>query len=194
MRTASIERTTSETSIKASLNLDGNGHAEIETGIGFLNHMLRLFAFHSGIDLEMKAQGDLDVCDHHTVEDCGIVLGMLLNQALGDRKGIARYGGMRMVMDETLCQVDLDISGRPYLVYQVDLTREYIHDYSCEMTKEFFYALAMQAKLTLHINVLYGDNDHHKVEAIFKGVARALAKASYISGDKIPSSKGVIQC
>lgn len=194
MRKSEIIRETKETKIKASMNIDGTGESDVKTGIGFFDHMLTLFAFHSGFDLILEAEGDLSVCDHHTIEDCGIVLGTLVNQCLGDRAGIQRYGSMRMVMDETLCDVDLDISGRPYLVYHCELSRETIKDYSCEMTKEFLYAFAMQSKITLHVNVLYGDNDHHKIEAIFKGLGRALKKACEITGTEIPSSKGVIQC
>ncbi|OCN03828.1 imidazoleglycerol-phosphate dehydratase [Erysipelotrichaceae bacterium MTC7] len=192
-RFASKRRDTKETQIEMSLNLDGSGTSDIDTGIGFFDHMLTLFAFHSGFDLVCKAKGDLYVDDHHMIEDCGILLGELFQLALGDKRGIARYGSMRMVMDETLCTVDADISGRPYLVFHADFQRESINGYSLEMTKEFFYAFVMQAKVTLHINLLYGDNDHHKVEAMFKGLARALKQAIQVEGTSIPSSKGVIQ-
>lgn len=193
MRSVSKSRETKETSISISLNLDGTGKSNIETGIGFFDHMLTLFAFHSGFDLEVKANGDLNVDDHHTIEDIGILLGNCLREALGDRKGINRYGNFMMPMDETLCNVTLDISGRPYLVYHCELTREKIGDYSCEMTEEFLRALAVQAGLTLHVNVLYGTNNHHMVEAIFKALGRALKEAVKITGTEIPSSKGVLE-
>lgn len=193
MRSVSKTRETKETSISVSLNLDGSGKSNIETGIGFFDHMLTLFAFHSGFDLDVKAKGDLYVDDHHTIEDIGILLGNCLREALGDRKGIQRYGNFMMPMDETLCNVTLDISGRPYLVYHCELTREKIGDYSCEMTEEFLRALAVQAGLTLHVNVLYGTNNHHMVEAIFKALGRALKEAVSITGTEIPSSKGVLE-
>jgi imidazoleglycerol-phosphate dehydratase len=193
MRSVSKTRETKETSISVSLNLDGSGKSNIETGIGFFDHMLTLFAFHSGFDLDVKAKGDLYVDDHHTIEDIGILLGNCLREALGDRKGIQRYGNFMMPMDETLCNVTLDISGRPYLVYHCELTREKIGDYSCEMTEEFLRALAVQAGLTLHVNVLYGTNNHHMVEAIFKALGRALKEAVKITGTEIPSSKGVLE-
>ncbi len=193
MRSVSKTRETKETKISISLNLDGSGKSNIETGIGFFDHMLTLFAFHSGFDLDVKAKGDLYVDDHHTIEDIGILLGNCLREALGDRRGIQRYGNFMMPMDETLCNVTLDISGRPYLVYHCDLTREKIGDYSCEMTEEFLRALAVQAGLTLHVNVLYGTNNHHMVEAIFKALGRALKEAVTITGTEIPSSKGVLE-
>jgi imidazoleglycerol-phosphate dehydratase len=193
MRSVSKSRETKETCISISLNLDGTGKSNIETGIGFFDHMLTLFAFHSGFDLDVQANGDLNVDDHHTIEDIGILLGNCLREALGDRKGINRYGNFMMPMDETLCNVTLDISGRPYLVYHCELTREKIGDYSCEMTEEFLRALAVQAGLTLHVNVLYGTNNHHMVEAIFKALGRALKEAVKITGTEIPSSKGVLE-
>ena len=193
MRSVSKSRETKETSISISLNLDGTGKSNIETGIGFFDHMLTLFVFHSGFDLDVKANGDLYVDDYHTIEDIGILLGNCLREALGDRKGINRYGNFMMPMDETLCNVTLDISGRPYLVYHCELTREKIGDYSCEMTEEFLRALAVQAGLTLHVNVLYGTNNHHMVEAIFKALGRALKEAVKITGTEIPSSKGVLE-
>lgn len=193
MREARIERKTKETQIKAMLNLDGSSKADIDTGIGFLDHMLDLFSFHSGCDLFLNAQGDLNVCDHHTIEDIGIVLGLLIKESLGDKRGIHRYGHFTIPMDETLCTVDLDLSGRPYLVYHCDLHREAIGSYSTEMTEEFFRAVAMNCGLTLHINVHYGHNDHHKVEAIFKAFGRALKEAIQIESDRIESSKGVLE-
>lgn len=193
MRGSEMQRITKETEIEASLCFEGTGKSEIQTGIGFFNHMLDLFAFHSGFDLSIIARGDLEVCDHHTIEDCGIVLGSLIKEALGDKRGIHRYGHFTMPMDETLCDVTLDLSGRPYLVYHCDLKREKIGEYSTEMTEEFFRALCMNCGMTLHINVLYGTNDHHKVEAIFKAFGRALKEAVQIDSDRIVSSKGVLE-
>jgi imidazoleglycerol-phosphate dehydratase len=192
-RKAQAKRNTKETQIEIAINLDGSGKNMIDTGIGFFDHMLQLFAFHSGFDLDVKANGDLYVDDHHTIEDIGILLGQLIKEALGDKRGIARYGFFSMPMDETLCNVSLDFSGRPYLVYNAELTREKIGEYSTEMTEEFLRALAFNAGLTLHVNVLYGNNDHHKVEAIFKALARAMKQAVKIESDAIPSSKGVLE-
>lgn len=192
-REAQLTRTTKETDITASLALEGNGKADVSTGIGFFDHMLELFAFHSGFDLNLKAVGDLQVCDHHTIEDCGIVLGTLMKQCLGERRGITRYGSFRMPMDETLAVVDLDISGRPYLVFHCDFRREQIGAMSTEMVQEFLRAFAFAAGITLHVNVLYGENDHHKAEAIFKALARALKQAVLVSGTAIPSSKGMLE-
>lgn len=191
-RMAQANRNTKETKIQAILNIDGSGEAKVRTGIGFFDHMITLLAFHSNMDITLQAEGDLAVCDHHTIEDCGILLGKLFKEALADKRGIARYGSMRMVMDETLCLVDIDISGRPYLVYNCELKRDMIKDYSCEMTKEFLYAFMVNAGITLHVNVVYGENDHHKVEAIFKGLGQALKRAVTIESDKLPSTKGMI--
>lgn len=193
MRRAIQERNTKETELNMILDLDGNSEAKIDTGIGFFNHMLELFAFHSGFDLKVKARGDLEVDDHHTIEDLGILMGKCIREALGDKKGIARYGSFRMPMDESLAVVDLDISGRPYLVFNADFTREKVGEYSTEMTEEFFRAVCDHAGITLHINVPYGKNDHHKIEAIFKAFARALKQAVKVEGDFIPSSKGVLE-
>lgn len=193
MRKVTKERNTKETKIKMSINLDGNGTSTIDTGVGFFDHMLTLLAFHSKFDLDIKANGDLYVCDHHTIEDIGILLGNAIKEALGDKRGINRYGSFTIPMDETLCNVTLDISGRPYLVYHCELKRESIGTYSTEMTEEFLRALAVQAGITLHVNVYYGTNDHHKVEAIFKALGRALKQAVEITGTEIPSSKGVLE-
>lgn len=193
MREARINRKTKETDIKLYLNLDGTGQSDIETGIGFLDHMLDLFAFHSGFDVEILADGDLDVDDHHTVEDIGIALGQALKQALGDKRGIARYGNCRLVMDESLAQTDLDFSGRPYLVFGADFSRENVGKLSTEMVQEFLRALAFNSGLTLHVMVPYGTNDHHKIEAIFKSMARAMKQAVKVEGDQVPSSKGVLE-
>lgn len=193
MRIAEMTRQTKETSISAVLCLDGPIETRIDTGIGFLDHMLELFAFHSGFGLQVQCKGDLHVDDHHSVEDIGIVLGQLLREALGDKRGIARYGFMSLPMDETLANVSLDISGRPFLVYNCELQREKIGDFSCEMLEEFLRAFAFNALITLHVNVPYGTNDHHKAEAVFKALGRALKKAAAVEGDDIPSSKGMLE-
>ena len=194
MRSGNVERKTLETGISAEWCLDGSGSCEINTGIGFFDHMLTLLAKHSFSDLVMHAVGDLDVDSHHTVEDCGIVLGQALKEAVGDKAGIHRYGNCFLPMDEALVQVCLDLSGRPYLVFDADIPKVQLGIYDAEMTEEFFRALAMQAGLTLHIRVLYGKNTHHIIEAIFKGFARALAEAvafdSRVHG--VMSSKGTL--
>lgn len=194
MRTASLERRTLETGVSCEINLDGSGSCDINTGIGFFDHMLTLLAKHSFCDLSLQAQGDLDVDSHHTVEDCGIVLGQTLKEALGNKEGIHRYGNCFLPMDEALVQVCLDFSGRPYLVFDGDIPKVTLGMYDTEMTEEFFRALAVQAGITLHIRVLYGKNTHHIIEAIFKGFARAMAEAialdSRVKG--VMSSKGVL--
>ena len=177
MRSGNVERKTLETGISAEWCLDGSGSCEINTGIGFFDHMLTLLAKHSFSDLVMHAVGDLDVDSHHTVEDCGIVLGQALKEAVGNKAGIHRYGNCFLPMDEALVQVCLDFSGRPYLVFDAEIPKVQLGIYDAEMTEEFFRALAMQAGLTLHIRVLYGKNTHHIIEAIFKGFARALSEA-----------------
>lgn len=192
MRSAASNRVTKETSIAANICFEGCGNADINTGIGFFDHMLTLFAFHSGFDIRVQAKGDLEVCDHHTVEDIGIILGDLIKEALGDKRGITRYGNFVLPMDETLAQVSLDISGRPYLVYHCELKRDTIGSFSCEMVSEFLRAFANHAGITLHVNVYYGENDHHKVEAIFKALGRAMKQAVTIESDQLPSSKGVL--
>ena len=191
-RCAKQNRDTKETKVSCYMNLDGDGTSDIHTGIGFFDHMLTLFSFHSGIDLTLSAQGDLEVCDHHTVEDCGILMGACLNEALQDKRGIGRYGSMLLPMDEALAQVVLDISGRSFLVYNCELKRDTIGSFSCEMVEEFLRAFAFQAGITLHVNVPYGTNDHHKVEAIFKTLGRALKAAIAVSGDALPSTKGTL--
>ena len=192
MRIKWEERVTKETSIKAEINLDGTGKADIDTGIGFFDHMLTLFAFHSRFDLTVKAKGDLEVCDHHTVEDVGILLGSLVKEALGDKRGIERYGSFNLPMDETLANVTLDISGRSFLVYNCELKRDTIGTFSCEMLEEFLRAFAFNAGITLHVNVYYGTNDHHKVEAVFKALGRAMKEACKVTGDALPSTKGLL--
>lgn len=194
MRSGNVERKTLETGISAEWCLDGSGSCEINTGIGFFDHMLILLAKHSFSDMVVYAVGDLDVDSHHTVEDCGIVLGQALKEAVGDKAGIHRYGNCFLTMDEALVQVCLDFSGRPYLVFDADIPKVQLGIYDAEMTEEFFRALAMQAGLTLHIRVLYGKNTHHIIEAIFKGFARALSEAvafdSRVHG--VMSSKGTL--
>ncbi|CAM3089445.1 imidazoleglycerol-phosphate dehydratase HisB [Lactococcus hircilactis] len=196
MRKATLTRDTKETQISLELNLDGSGKATIDTGIGFLDHMLTLLAFHGDFDLTVKCQGDLEVDCHHSTEDIAIALGKCFDQALGERRGIKRYGSFTIPMDEALVTCDLDISGRPYLVFNVDLSgNQKLGNYDTEMTEEFFRALAFNAGVTLHLNEKYGKNTHHIIEACFKSTARALKHA--VSTDKnksdaIPSSKGII--
>lgn len=195
MRKVNIERNTKETKIKMKLNLDGQGVTQINTGIGFIDHMLDLFAFHGNFDLDIECNGDLNVDSHHTVEDLGIVLGLCIKEALGDKKGINRYGFFRMPMDETLFETVLDISGRPYLVYNASLNTQRLGNYETEMTEEFFRAVAMNSGMTLHLNLIYGTNTHHIIEAMFKSFGRALKEAVIIdekNKDKVVSSKGVL--
>lgn len=192
MRKAKIERKTNETNINLEFNIDGEGKGNIDTGIGFLDHMLNLMIFHGSFDLNLKCKGDLYIDDHHTVEDIGIALGQAFKEAIGDRKGINRYGDIKIPMDEALGQVILDISNRSYLVYNMDFNREKLGDISCENFKEFFRAFAHNGGLTLHINLLYGENDHHKIESIFKALGRALKEGSQIVSEIIPSSKGIL--
>lgn len=193
-RRAEIERKTAETQISIKLNLDGEGTCDIATGIGFLDHMLTLLAKHSFMDLTVKAKGDLEVDSHHTVEDIGIVLGEALREALGDKAGIHRYGNCFIPMDETLAQVCLDFSGRPFLVFGAEIPKIQLGNYDAEMTEEFFRAVAMHCGLTLHIRVLYGSNVHHIIEAIFKAFARAVAEATAVDPrvKGVMSSKGVL--
>ena len=173
-------RKTNETEIVVELG----GETKIGTGVGFYDHMLELFAFRSGLGLRIEAKGDLIVDPHHTIEDVGITLGMVLAEELGDKKGIARYGSARIPMDECLAQVDLDISGRPFLVWNADIRDE--------MIEEFFRALAFNAGITLHVNLLYGKNEHHKCEAVFKAFGAAMKQALIKTGDRIESTKGVL--
>ena len=194
VRRAEIERKTAETQISIKLNLDGEGTCDIATGIGFLDHMLTLLAKHSFMDLTVKAKGDLEVDSHHTVEDIGIVLGEALQEALGDKAGIHRYGNCFIPMDETLAQVCLDFSGRPFLVFGAEIPKIQLGNYDTEMTEEFFRAVAVHCGLTLHIRVLYGSNVHHIIEAIFKAFARAVAEATAVDPrvKGVMSSKGVL--
>lgn len=193
-RTAAIKRITKETSIKLSLTVDGSGKTAICTSVPFLDHMLNLFARHGLFDLDVEASGDIDIDFHHTVEDIGIVLGEAFKQALGDKKGIRRYGQASVPMDETLASVAVDISGRPYLVYHVNLPKVKIGDFDVELAREFFQAFVNHCGLNLHINVMYGDNVHHIIEACFKAFARALDTASQLDPriDGVMSTKGVL--
>lgn len=192
MRTAIVERNTKETQIKIELNLDG-GEVKVDTGIGFFDHMLTAFGVHGGFGLNVKVTGDLDVDTHHTVEDTGIALGKAFNEALGDMSGINRYGTFYIPMDESLAQASLDISNRPFLVFNADLAQEKCGDYETCVTEEFWRAFAVNSAITLHINVLYGANAHHEIEAIFKAVAHALKIAVQKNGDDcVLSTKGVL--
>lgn len=194
MRTAKINRQTGETNITVELNLDEQTGIEIDTGVGFFNHMLTLFAKHGRFGLKVKAVGDLDVDVHHTVEDTGIVLGQCFKQALGKKEQIERYGNAFVPMDETLAQVTVDLSGRSYLVFNAELDNPRLGIYETEVTEDFFQALAFNAEMNLHANVLYGRNTHHKIEALFKATARAMRKAVTINPaiKGVNSTKGVI--
>ena len=175
-RQATVERSTKETKIKATVDLDGTGAYDIATGVGFLDHMLEQLARHSLIDITLKAKGDLHIDFHHTTEDCGIVLGQAVAKALGDKQGIARYASVYLPMDETLTRVAVDVSGRPHLVWKVQFSRPKLGDMDTELFREFFQAFAQHAGITLHVENLYGENNHHIAETCFKGLARALAR------------------
>ncbi len=192
MRKATLRRTTGETDISITLTIDGTGRFEGTSGIGFFDHMLHLLARHSGMDISLTCQGDLDVDNHHTIEDIGITLGEVFEKALGDKKGIHRYGCFFCPMDETLSRIVLDLSGRSYLVFDVDIPVERIGSFETEMTREFFLAFANNAKMNLHMATLYGVNGHHIVESLFKGIAHALKEAVTIEGDTVLSTKGVL--
>ena len=193
-RRAEVHRVTSETDIAVTLTLDGAGAAEVSTGIGFLDHMLELFAHHGGFDLVVAAHGDLDVDGHHTVEDVGLALGQALKDALGDKRGIRRYGSCLLPMDEALAMVVLDLSGRPYFVHDLQLAGVRIGEFEGGLAAHFLCSLSMQAGMTLHVRLLAGSEAHHIVEAVFKGVARALAQACerHGRGDAVPSTKGTL--
>lgn len=192
MRKATLRRTTGETDISITLTIDGKGNFEGTSGIGFFDHMLHLLARHSGMDIFLTCQGDLDVDNHHTIEDIGITLGEVFEKALGDKKGIHRYGCFFCPMDETLSRIVLDLSGRSYLVFDVDIPVERIGSFETEMTREFFLAFANNAKMNLHMATLYGVNGHHIVESLFKGIGHALKEAVTIEGDTVLSTKGVL--
>ncbi len=195
MRQASVERNTKETRISTSVDLDGTGKYDVSTGIGFLDHMMEQLSRHSLIDLRLRAQGDLHIDFHHTTEDTGYAVGEAVSLALGDRAGIVRYGGALIPMDETLTRVALDCSNRPYLVWKVDFSRPKLGEMDTELFQEWFKAFAQSAGLTLHVETLYGENNHHIVESCYKGLARALMAAVAIDprkADAVPSTKGVL--
>ncbi len=193
MRAASLSRKTAETDIAVSIGLDGTGASTIRTGVGFLDHMLELFARHGLFDVTATCAGDLHVDQHHSVEDIGIALGQAFARALGDKKGIRRYSCVHLPMDETLTRVSIDISGRPFLVFRTTFTREKIGDFDTELVREWFQAFVMNAGITAHVETLYGENSHHIAESCFKGLARALREAVAVDprdADRIPSTKG----
>jgi imidazoleglycerol-phosphate dehydratase len=192
-RQATIDRSTKETKIKATVDLDGTGAYDIATGVGFLDHMLEQLSRHSLIDITLKAKGDLHIDFHHTTEDAGIVLGQAVAKALGDKQGIARYASLYLPMDETLTRVAVDVSGRPYLIWKVAFSQSKVGEMDTELFREFFQAFAQNAGITLHVECLYGDNNHHIAETCFKGLARALREAVAIDprqAGRVPSTKG----
>jgi len=191
-RTAKVHRRTKETDITLEINLDGEGKYEIDTGVGFLDHMLTHLSKHSKIDLAVKASGDLEVDAHHTVEDIAICLGECLIEALGDKKGIARYGNSSMPMEDALANISIDLSGRPACVYNVEYRTERIGDFDVECIEELLRSFSNNGKFNLHVNVPYGTNSHHIAEAIFKGLGKSLATAVSIVGTDVPSTKGVL--
>ena len=194
MRKAEVSRESRETKISLTLNLDGSGRTDIRTGIGFFDHMLELLKKHALIDLSVKAEGDLDVDYHHTVEDVGLVLGQALDKALGDRKGLTRYGFASIPMDEALCETSLDLGGRPFLVMQCAMKHMMVRDFEVKLVEEFFRAVSVEARANIHLRQVYGDEAHHVCEGLFKSFARALRAAVKIDPAEkgIPSSKGVI--
>lgn len=194
MREAHVERRTKETSISLSLNLDGSGVVDVDTGIGFFDHMIELLGKHALIDITLKAEGDLDVDYHHTVEDTGLVLGKALDQALGSRAGLVRYGFACIPMDEALCQTAVDLGGRPFLVMQCPMKHMTVRDFEVKLVEEFFRALSVESRSNIHIKQIYGDEAHHVCEGIFKSFARALRQAKSVDPQEkgVPSSKGVI--
>ena len=195
MRTGAVKRKTKETDIEVAVDLDGTGASAVATGIGFLDHMLDLLARHSRIDIRVKALGDLHIDQHHTTEDTGIALGQAVRQALGDMKGITRYSDVHVPMDEALTRVAIDISGRPFLVFRVAFGRDKVGAFDTELVREWFQAFALNAGITLHVETLYGANDHHIAESCFKALARALRGAVAIdarAAGEVPSTKGVL--
>ncbi len=194
-RTAEIKRTTNETTIQVSLNVDGTGQFNMATGVGFFDHMLEQLSKHSLIDMKVHAKGDLHIDDHHTVEDCGWALGQALNEALGERRGITRYASQNLPMDECLTSAAIDVSGRPFLVWDVEFPREKIGTFDTELVREFFQAFTQGSKITLHVKNHYGANAHHIAETCFKVVARALRSATEVDmrmDDNVPSTKGTL--
>jgi imidazoleglycerol-phosphate dehydratase len=195
MRSGRVTRRTNETDVSVSLDLDGSGTATIATGVGFLDHMLELFARHALVDLDVKVTGDLHVDHHHTTEDTGIALGQCVLQALGDKRGITRYASLDLAMDEALTRTAIDVSGRPFLVFRTEFPTEKIGTFDTELVREFFQAFAMNAGLTLHVETLHGVNSHHIAESCFKGLARTLRQAVSIDpreGERVPSTKGTL--
>ncbi len=194
MRTAEIERNTKETKIRLRLNLDGEGNGEVKTGIGFFDHMLELLKKHALIDLDVECEGDLDVDYHHTVEDVGLVFGQALNEALGERRGITRYGFASVPMDEALCETSIDLGGRPYVVFITPKKHLMVRDFEVKLLEEFFRSVSVEGRLNVHTREIYGDETHHVCEGIFKSFARALRQA--VAADPrekgVPSSKGVL--
>ena len=193
-RAAESRRSTKETTVEVQLTLDGSGKAEIATGIGFLDHMLELLTHHGGLDLSVRAQGDLHVDFHHTIEDVGLVLGDCLEQALGDRAGVNRFGLAYVPLDEALSRVVVDLSGRPYLDWRVRFTSDRVGDVPTELFQDFFRALSDRSKVTLHVETLHGDNNHHIIETVFKAFARSLRQATRLTGSSsVPSTKGTLK-
>lgn len=192
-RTAEMERKTGETDVEISIRLEGNGVSHVDSGLGFLDHMLATLAKHSGFDLGLRAKGDVVVDDHHTVEDCAIVLGRVLDEALGDRHGIARFGSAYAPLDESLTRAVVDLSGRPWSEVYIDFDRERIGEVATENLIHFFRSFAIEARLGLHIDLIRGDNDHHKAESAFKALALALRAAVSPQGDDVPSTKGSLR-
>lgn len=193
MRTATLERKTSETRVSVTVNLDGTGNSSIKTGVGFLDHMLEQLSRHSLMDLTIGADGDLHIDAHHTVEDCGIAIGQAVSKALGNRKGICRYASLHLPMDGTLTRAAIDLSGRPFLVWRVNFTSPRVGDFDTELVREWFQAFSMNAGVTLHVETLYADNNHHIAESCFKALARALREALEIDprqNGRVPSTKG----
>ena len=194
-RTASVSRKTNETSVSVTVDIDGTGASTISTGVGFFDHMLDQLSRHSLIDMEIETKGDLHVDDHHAVEDTGIAIGLAISKALGDRRGITRYASLDLAMDETMTKAAVDISGRPFLVWNVNFSAPKIGTFDTELVREFFQALAQNAGITLHVETLYGDNAHHIAESCFKGLARALRQALEVDpreGGRVPSTKGAL--
>ena len=191
-RKTSFSRKTRETNIEGKLNLQGYGQAEINTGIGFMDHMLELWTFHSGFDLKIDCQGDLKVDPHHSIEDMALALGEAVDTILADRKGITRYATCFLPMDEALTRTVVDLSGRPVHVFRGDFQSENIGGFPTEMVRHFFYSFTMSSKITLHQEIVYGENDHHKIESLFKGFARVLASSTAVTTNIIPSTKGVL--
>lgn len=191
-RVSELKRQTKETSIELKLNLDGKRDITIQTGIGFFDHMLTLLAFHAQMDLSIKAEGDTYVDDHHTVEDVGIILGDAFKEALGDKVGIERYSQVFLPMDEALSRIVLDISNRPICVFNATFNRSMVGDFATENVLEFLRAFTNQARITLHVEVLYGSNTHHQIESIFKGIGRAIKQAILVTSEEVSSSKGVL--